>query len=97
MVAGNAVARDRKTKNPPAPVPVPQAPRPDDEGAAEYTEHVLVPLPFKERLERIAQKVNQERRRQKLPKRPLGWFVVRYLRDWMDMAEATQGPPPAGG
>lgn len=58
--------------------------------AVEYTEHILVPVPFKEQLERIAQRVNQNRRRQKLPKRPLGWFVVRHLRDWMNAAEAGQ-------
>jgi hypothetical protein len=94
------VAKDRKK---PKPSSAPQEdaekekPRSEVPGGAEldedeYTEHLLVPIQFKERLERIAQRVNQERRRLKLPKRTLGWFVVYYLSPVLDRLEAEEHP-----
>lgn len=89
MIAELCVGKDKKkTPELPAP-PVPGGSEVDD---AEYTEHLLVPVAFKERLEKIAQRVNQERRRQKLAKRPLGWFVVYYLNPVLQQVEAEQKP-----
>lgn len=59
-----------------------ESPAPPD-----YLAHVKVPLGFKERLERIAQHVNQKRKRKNLPKRALGWFVATHLEEWMRLAE----------
>jgi hypothetical protein len=87
MSAGTLVA---KGKSPKTGKSEDVKPAPEGEEVVEYTEHILVPIPFKERLEAIAQRVNQNRRRQKLPKRPLGWFVVRFLQDWMAAVEAGQ-------
>ncbi len=85
MIAGGCVAKDKR----PAPVPD----KPNDE--PDYTEHILVPVPFKQRLERIAQKVNQERRRKKMgPKLPLGWFVVTHLERWLADSEAELSQNP---
>ncbi len=68
-----------------------------DGGDAEdpkYTEHLKVPLPFMERLESIAQKINRRRRRTGRRKRALGWFVVTHLAEWMDQAEAELADDP---
>lgn len=89
-----AVAKDRKPKPGERPVPPPAQP-PDvlhdggDDEVPIYTEHIKVPLEFKERLDRIAQRVNQRRKRQGKRKRPVGWFVVTHLDEWMTKAEAA--------
>jgi hypothetical protein len=96
MVAEAVVAKDRKKANGGAPLVGPLADG-GDEDDLEYTQHVKVPLPFKERLERIAQRINKIRRRQGRRKRALGWFVVRNLNEWMDNAEkALEQADPEG-
>lgn len=96
MLVRAHVAKDRKAKRPepesepPAAQHAPPAGTPEDEAEEEYTEHVLIPLRDKQRLDAIAFKVNAERKGKRLSKRPLGWFVVKALREWMDQAEARQ-------
>lgn len=99
MSVGTAVAKQPKSKpsvtpqpepptKPPAVEEVPGGTKEDD---AEYTEHLLVPLPFMQRLERVAQKVNQRRKQLGQKKRAKGWFVVTHLEDWLSLAEAELG------
>lgn len=59
-----------------------------DPATFDYTEPVKVPLWFKQRLERIAQRHNQEQKRKDKSARklPLGYFVVRQLREWAILA-----------
>lgn len=90
LLFGACVAKGKKQNDAPASEP-PVDPLPQEEDRADYTEHLLVPLAFKQRLDRIALKVNQERKRKRLEKRPLGWFVVTQLEGWLAQMEAETG------
>lgn len=85
MLAEMSVAKDKSEPKDLVPKDVPGGSESDD---AEYTEHLLVPLRFKERLEEIARSVNKQRRRVGKRKRALGWFVVAHLEDWISRTEA---------
>ena len=91
MLLGERVAKSNKPKDVPDDVSpassAPPTPTEDVEDAKIYIEHLLVPLPFKQKLDRIAFRVNQERKRKKLKKQPLGYFVVHYLSPLLDQLE----------
>lgn len=53
----------------------------------EYPSHLKVPLAFMERLEAVARKINNRRRRDGKKKRALGWFVATHLEGWLCQAE----------
>lgn len=97
MAAGGiAVAKEKKTDQPKkAPSGDSSEAGPDssaagDKSATEYTKPILLRLPFKERVEEVAARVNRKRQRLGLAKRPLGWFVERGMRDWLELVEAAE-------
>lgn len=80
MLAGLLMGTEKKGKKPEGVEPA--APK------NVYTEHILVPLEFKQRLERVAQRLNQKRKKEGLTKKPAGWFVVEGMSEWLALQEA---------
>lgn len=81
MLAGLLMSAEKKGK--------PRGAQDDSRKKSVYTEHLLVPLDFKQRLEQVAQRINQQRKRDGLDKQPTGWFVVQGMEEWLALQEAA--------
>lgn len=82
MLAGMLMGTEKKGKSA-------RGPQEDAPKKSVYTEHLLVPLDFKQRLERVAQRINQQRKQQGLDKQPAGWFIVQGMEEWLALQEAA--------
>lgn len=97
MTAGIAVPRNEKPKQgrPARGEPAqPEVPDDQEDEKGQYTQHVLVRLGFKERLDSAVMKANQQRRRAGKKGRARGWYVEKYLTPWLESVEAELSPPP---